>query len=524
MYYAYIPIIFIVLFFGLFVLIKDHFSLASKAFFILSLSFSLWTLNEIIQWIATPVAIVHFAWEMATLLQAAVFLTSAYFLYIFSTKKDVPFLLKIIFTILVVPIFILTPTKLNYTGFDLTNCESVFGPLSQYLYVLNLTIFILLLLFLYHQWKVNKKNPERKGQSKVLILGTFLFLGMFIVTSLLGDATLVYEFNLFGPLGTAAFIATMSFLIVRYKAFNFNLIGAQALVAALLIITGSILFIRTIENVRIVLIPSLVIMLLMSYFLVRSVKHEVEQREKLQTLTTELAIANEKLKELDKLKDEFLSFASHDLKSPVAKMKQWASLVYDGTYAEPAQIKETAFKIKMTGDRAIRLVDEFLNIRKIEEGKMEYNFEQKDVVSFVQGITNDFAPIAKQKNLELNFNTSSPELQVSFDTLKFRQVIENLIDNSLKYTETGFINVTVTEEQKSVLISIKDSGGGMDPDIIPTLFEQFRREAGVAKKIAGTGLGLYIAKQIMLAHHGEIWAESEGRGKGSTFYVRLAKA
>src|SRR3990167_8458376 len=209
MYYAYIPIIFIVLFFGLFVLIKDHFSLASKAFFILSLSFSLWTLNEIIQWIATPVAIVHFAWEMATLLQAAVFLTSAYFLYIFSTKKDVPFLLKIIFTILVVPIFILTPTKLNYTGFDLTNCESVFGPLSQYLYV-------------------------------------------------------------------------------RYKAFNFKLIGAQALVAALLIITGSILFIRTIENVRIVLIPSLVIMLLMSYFLVRSVKHEVEQREKLQTLTTEL--------------------------------------------------------------------------------------------------------------------------------------------------------------------------------------------------------------------------------------------
>jgi signal transduction histidine kinase len=260
------------------------------------------------------------------------------------------------------------------------------------------------------------------------------------------------------------------------------------------------------------------------YLLVKSVKREVEQRERLEVLTKELATANDKLKDLDKLKSQFLSFASHDLKSPIALIKQFATLIYDGTYAEAAKVKETAFKIKMTADRAVTLVENFLDIRKIEEGKMEYVFEEKNIVEFVKGITSDFELLAKQKGLSVSFQTSSPEIKVKIDTSKMRQVIQNFLDNSLKYIEAGWIKVTITEEQSTVTIAISDSGIGMDKEILPTLFEQFRRDPSVAKKIQGTGLGLYISKEIVQAHGGEVWAESEGRGKGSTFSVRLKKA
>lgn len=373
--------------------------------------------------------------------------------------------------------------------------------------------------------RTRRATKEERHKFSFIIAGGVITFTLHVIFNFVLPAFL--DNSRYIPLGAVfifPLIALTYYSIIRHHLLNVKVVTTEILTVLLAIVTFiEIIFATDIETV---IFRAGVFSLVMSFgvLLIKGVRREIEQKEKLQTLTTDLAIANEKLKELDKQKDEFLSFASHDLKSPVSKMKQWASLIYDKTYNEEAQILDTAYKIKSTGDRAIRLVDEFLNIRKLEEGKMEYNFELKDMVTFTRGIVEDFKPVAKQKGLELNFNTSAPLLNASIDTIKMRQVIENLIDNSIKYTETGFINVTIVEEQKSILITIKDSGGGMDPAIIPTLFEQFHREAGVAKKIQGTGLGLYIAKQIMIAHHGEIWAESEGRNKGSTFHVRIAKA
>lgn len=256
------------------------------------------------------------------------------------------------------------------------------------------------------------------------------------------------------------------------------------------------------------------------------------QRKKMEQTIKERGAINEQmygmakqLKELNQQKSEFLSFASHDLKSPIALMKQYATLIYDGTYKEPTKVNETLLKIKTTADRAVNMVNTFLDLRKIEEGKMEYNFEKRNIVELVSGITGDFALLAKQqKNIEVSFNSSSPDIQVTLDTNTLRQVLQNFLDNSLKYTEQGWIKVEVTAEQKTVLIKISDSGLGMDKELLPVLFEQFRRDPGVAKKIQGTGLGLFISKQIVQSHHGDTWAESEGKGKGSQFYIRLPKA
>jgi len=267
-------------------------------------------------------------------------------------------------------------------------------------------------------------------------------------------------------------------------------------------------------------------------FLVIGIGLYISQRRKMGQALKERFAINEQmylmakqLRDLNQQKSEFLSFASHDLKSPIALIKQFASLIYDGTYQEPVKIRETVGKIKMTADRAVNMVNTFLDLRKIEESKMEYNFETKNIVEFISGVTSDFALLAKQmKNISVSFESASPEVIASIDTNTFRQVVQNFLDNSLKYTESGWIKVQVSGEQKTVIIKVSDSGLGIDKDLLPVLFEQFRRDPGVAKKIQGTGLGLFIAKQIVIAHHGETWAESEGKGKGSQFYIRLLKA
>ncbi len=110
---------------------------------------------------------------------------------------------------------------------------------------------------------------------------------------------------------------------------------------------------------------------------------------------------------------------------------------------------------------------------------------------------------------------------VKADEEKLRQVIQNLIDNALKYTEKGWIRVSMETAADQVLVSVSDSGRGISKELLPRLFEQWTRDSKAAKEIQGTGLGLYIAKEIMKAHSGEIWAESPGEGNGSTFNIRL---
>jgi signal transduction histidine kinase len=503
----------------------------------LSLLFSLSIINEIVQWIAAPAAIVYFTWEMVPLFQIAVTLSAGYFIYVFAKQKDLSFKLKLPFALLALPVIVLTPTVFNYSAFDLENCEAINGLLWQYIYIFNIIVGVSILFFLYQQLRLAHKNAERHGQMWMLALGSFIFLGAFIAANVIGDATRIYEINLFGPIGMAAFITTMSFIIVRYKAFNFRIIGAQALVMALLIITISILFIRNIENIRYVLVPSILLIGTMGIILIRGVKREVEQREKLEVLSNELKAANDRLEILDQQKTQFVSFASHDLKSPINIIKQFASLIADGTYKEPAKVAETVLKIKSTADRATQMVDDFLDIRKLEEGQMDYNFEKKDIVSFLKGICEDYAPVAKaQKNIVISFipaTSKSPagSILINMDSTRLRQVFQNYLNNSVKYSNANkpgenksWIKVMVTEEQSTVLITIKDSGMGINPEILPTLFEQFHRDKKTVKKIQGTGLGLYISKQIVHGHGGETWAESEGVDKGSIFYVRLKKA
>ena len=246
----------------------------------------------------------------------------------------------------------------------------------------------------------------------------------------------------------------------------------------------------------------------------------------------QLRAANEKLKELDKLKSEFLSFASHQVKTPMSVVKGYASLIYDGIYGEVTPgVRDTALKIKSSADKMINLVGDLLDLRKIEEGKMEYYMETVDLNKFVGDMVDELRTLANLKKLELTFVSTVTEVKIMADTQKFRQVIQNYIENAIKYTPAGWVKVEITEDntqqatdnKKYVLITVSDSGLGMSKELIPQLFQQFSRDKQASVKILGTGLGLFIAKTIVEGHGGKTWAESDGEGKGSRFYVKISK-
>ena len=232
---------------------------------------------------------------------------------------------------------------------------------------------------------------------------------------------------------------------------------------------------------------------------------------------------NEKFKKLDELshfKSELLSLASHQIRSPLAAIKGFISLIITGSYGEVSdRIKETLGKVQKSADELIGLINTLLDVRKVEEGKMEYVFARTDLNKIVTDVVDLLRSLAETKKLEFTFVSPGKEIPVNADAEKLKQVIQNLTDNAIKYTPSGFVKVELKEEGGMATVSVSDSGLGVPSDLIPYLFEEFVRDERVKKEIRGTGLGLYIARKITEAHGGKMSAESPGEGKGSTFRV-----
>ncbi len=520
--YSHLPILIISLLLALFVHRKNRTALSSQILAGMLAIFAIWVFCDSVFWGSNRSDLIMFVWSAIILIEPLVYITAGYLFNTLATGKDISFKSKLLFAALYIPLVLLGPTQYILASFDITTCLANETIFSYYTYIIEIFMVCAIAISAIRHYKM----AENKARKEILFLsfGLLLFLLAFSWGNIVGSFSEDWVLGQYGLFGMPIFIGFLVYSIVKFKTLKIKVLSTEALVVALCTLIGAeLFFVQSTSNLVLVGI-TLTLALFFGAFLIKSVRREVEQREKLEILTKQLKSANEQLKVLDEQKSQFLSFASHDLKSPLNIIKQFASLIADGTYKEPEKIQETIQKIKTTADRATGLVDDFLDIRKIEEGKMDYNFEIKDIVSFVKGCTEDYAPLAKgQKNIDITFETKVAKADVKMDTTRFRQVVQNLLSNSLKYTEKGWIKVLLTEEQKSVLITVKDSGIGMDKELLPVLFEQFRRDPGVAKKIQGTGLGLYISKQIVRAHGGEVWAESEGKGFGSTFYVRLPK-
>lgn len=364
--------------------------------------------------------------------------------------------------------------------------------------------------------KIRHASGEIRRQLLFMMEGILLMLGLIIVTIMVPIIFFQNQmFIPFSPLYVLIFLGMTAYAIVKHHLFDVKVIATEAFAVILWIMLGSRLLVSGSWNEFLINGLIFVATIIFGIFLIRSVRREVQQRE-------ELKIANVKLQEADRMKSQFLSFASHQVKSPMTVVKDYADLIRDGNYgAIPDKVKETATKIHDSAERLIKLVNDLLDLRKIEEGKIEYIFINVDLAALLKNICEEFKTLADAKHLAMTWEIPAEPIMAKIDESKLRQVFQNLLDNAIKYTESGWVKIQIIHQQSKIIIKISDTGLGIPKELLPSLFEQFERGSKEAKKIQGTGLGLYIAKQFVLAHHGTVVAASDGPGKGSTFTVTL---
>lgn len=401
--------------------------------------------------------------------------------------------------------------------------EVGFGNLYIPYSILMAVYFLWGYYYLFLKYIKEQINVTARNRLLYIIISTVISIVIGVVFDIIMPYFRNFSFYWLGPAVTISFVVVTTYAILKHRLYNMKLIATEFFTFAIWIATLVQIFYAS--SLRDRLLTSLILFLLTIFgiFLIKSVYKEVEQKEKLQALTIELQAANEKLVRLDKLKSEFLSFAAHQVKSPMSVIKGYAELILDGTIKITlAEIKAVAQKIKNSSNKMISLVNNLLDARRIEEGRMEYSFEKADIVEMVKLIANELKPLATDKKLEFSFESKEKEIWAIIDAQKLSQVVQNLVDNAIKYTAQGWVKVSVKKEEKDILISVSDSGAGISKEAMSEMFKQFSRgdfkERGA---IQGTGLGLYIAKQIISAHQGEIWAESEGKDKGSSFFVKI---
>lgn len=243
-------------------------------------------------------------------------------------------------------------------------------------------------------------------------------------------------------------------------------------------------------------------------------------------LYQEIQQANEKLKALDKLKDEFVSLASHELRTPMTAIKSylWMALAGKGGALNEKQ-KFYLDRAYNSTDRLIKLVNEMLNVSRIESGRI--NLEQKaiDVNVLSDDVVADVLPRAQELGIAVIVNHVSPLSLVFADENKIKEVLINLIGNSLKFTpKGGTITIGFKQTDALVEVSVTDTGKGIAAEDIPKLFQKFGKIDNnylTAQAVQGTGLGLYISKAIVELHGGKIWVYSDGMDKGTTFTFSL---
>lgn len=523
LFYSYIPIAILSFLIGFFVYKKDNKSLKSKLLFWMTIFFVLWVLNILVQWIASYHTVLMFAWQLTAIFETGLFLTATYLAYVFMLHRDISRMGKLLFTGIMISVAVLLPTTFNIAAYDIGNCEGVVGPLWNILYTVEPLLIAYIAGIALYAFK-KEKSVQHKKQITYFTLGIVTLLTTFFLSNIYGEFTGVYEFNLWGPVGMLIFFILLGYLMVRFHTFNIKMFATQALVLFIAVLISSKFFYKT-NTIDIVLNAiTLIFFVISGGFLIRSVRVEVEQKNRLQDLTIQLGQSNEKLKELDRLKTEFLSLASHQLRSPLTAIKGYASMLIEGSFGKLAvKTAEPIQRIYTSAQGLSNLVEDLLNVSKIEQGGMKYEFIQTDLADIVTKLYQEMQIPAQNKHISFELVMDSTTSFIAMvDPGKLRQVFLNLVDNSIKYTpEGGSVVISLTKKGADILYTVRDTGVGISSETKQKLFEKFSRGEAGKMNTGGSGLGLYLAQQITRAHSGEITIESEGTGKGTTFFVRI---
>jgi len=258
----------------------------------------------------------------------------------------------------------------------------------------------------------------------------------------------------------------------------------------------------------------------------RNQKEKVEKALAVEKQAHELEKhANEELKHLDENKTDFMLITQHHLRTPLSVNNGFIDLMLSGIFGKiPTKIKDVILRLSESTQKEIDVVNELLDVSSYQIGKDMIHLDHSiDFEALMNETLKDLTAEAESKGIYLKYEKRGEIPKVPADRMKLKLVLTNVIDNCIKYTAKGGVTVAMEVKNDKLLISVADTGIGLSDEVIQNLFKQSFHRGEQAKKLfaVGKGLGLYLSGKIIEGHHGRIWAESLGDGKGSGFYIEL---
>ncbi len=534
LYYSHLPVSLLALLIGFFVFFSAPQQLLNRLLFYITICFAIWAGLNLITWTNINSDTLLFSWSILGILQGLLSILCIYLVTVFLTKKDVGLPTKLAYLVLLVPVLIFAPSIANLSGFDVADCDAFkYEGLPYVIYYTGLGLLaIVWIVILAIKHYILETNTQKRGEIVLMSSGVslFLFSFFFIVflaaylaePGILNDSSL----ELYGMFGMPVFMLFMGILIVQSKTFRVTVIAPTALVIALTALTAAqFTYVQTTTG-QILTGITVILVVISGLFLIRSVRKEIKQRVQLQLLTSQLEEANLRLQALDKQKSEFVSIASHQLRSPLTAMRGYASLLMENNFGDiPTKAREPLERIETSARQMALVIEDYLNISRIESGNMKYEKADFNLRDEVERICDDIRPAALKQGLVLLFRTNLTSTGiVNADVGKTVQIAHNLINNAIKYTKKGTITVLVRDDVKSkkIFLAVTDTGIGLSQATINILFQKFSRaEDANTNNSTGTGLGLFVAQKMAGAMGGTVSAHSEGEGKGSRFTFTL---
>jgi signal transduction histidine kinase len=379
--------------------------------------------------------------------------------------------------------------------------------------------------------KARKAADSERGQFKFLGLGLILMFLLivffnFIAVVFFGNSTFIPISALF----IFPFVVFTSYAIVRHELLNVKIIGTEIL-TFLLIIVAFVEVVLSSSFGEVVLRSGVFIgLLIFGILLIRSVINEIRQREQLEKRTKELRETQKreltKARELLTLKDEFVFIATHDLRTPVTAIRGFVDIIKGSGEKFSEKTKENFSAVMESSDRLNQLVNDLLEVARSESGTIKVEVKSVDIVEIIEKTVKEVDPPAKKKNVKIKTDIEKKEWLVMGDGVKLKEVMENLLNNGVKYNKPGGeLKIKLVEEGKYLTVSISDTGYGIPKDHQEKVFQKFfKSRTEKTKEIPGTGLGLFVVRMLIEKMKGTITFRSvEDVGTTFTFKLQLAK-
>jgi len=499
---------------GFVIYLSDKKSVTNKSFLYLAISAAFWSIFNYASYQSNSIYATLILLRL--LMFSAVWFAFSLFqlLYVFPKKEfKFPVWYKFILTPVVIGVLVLTLTHLVFSSIV---GEVKAGQVASVAKGPGIIAFAVLVFFLVGGGiynfinKVIKTNKIERKQSMLVMKGIIITFTLIIFLNFILPAFLnIYIFIPFGAFFVFPFVAFTGYAIYKHKLFNLRTAAVAGLTFVLSIVSFSeIIFAQDISAV-IYRSSVFMIVLIISFLMNKFVQTIAEQREQLQ-------IVNEQQTNL-------LNFITHQVKGFFTKSKYIFSTLLEGDYGHLEGKMEVIVKEGLRSDNdGIDMVQNILSAANIKRGTMAYNMAPMDLKHLILDVVSEQKKNAEAKGLSFETDIREGDYNISGDSFQIKNVIKNLIDNSIKYTPAGKITVSLSKTDGKILFSVKDTGVGLTKEDKEKLFTEGGKGKNSQKiNIDSTGFGLFIAKNIIEAHKGKIWAESEGEGKGSEFRVEL---